>query len=314
VLAALRQLAPHVLVCMGYAPGYNLLAAAAVRIVRAPSLVVYMSDMNGVELLQRSTTSISRLAGLAVRRAVLSTVFASAFDLGASNALAHQLLGIRNRTELPLLSVVPPDDPSVQPLPAPVQHRLSQLAPPRVGCASRLVPEKNLVALCRAWSRHVAAGGAGSLAIAGAGPLRAELEHTTSHLPPDRFALLGALPYHEARRFFLAFEASVLASVSDQWGIAVVESLMAGVPVLATPHVGAAWSLLPSAPGAIVLVDTDEDALCQGLGRLLSSLSAHRAAAAQARAAIGQQFAAHRVANRLVEFARAAGAAQPRGE
>jgi hypothetical protein len=98
----------------------------------------------------------------------------------------------------------------------------------------------------------------------------------------------------------------VLVSSCEPWGIAVVESLLAGAPVLASTYVGAAWSLAPLAPGAIVLTETSEEAITCSLRRFLDNVPAHRDAALRARPTIHHWFAIDEVRRRLIAFGAAA--------
>jgi glycosyltransferase involved in cell wall biosynthesis len=305
-VAQARRAPPHILVCMGYTPSYKTLAAAVVQALHRQTVVAYMSDANGLDLLRHPRSGGLRLWALVARRLLLRSIFDVSLDLGSSNAVAHELLGIRAHVQLPLLAVMPPQDPRVLPLPSAVQDRIAALERPRLGCAARLAPCKNLVALTCAWARHVADGGRGSLAIAGAGPLWAELEAAAAGLAPNRFALLGAVPYRRARQLFLALDGSVLVSTREPWGIAVVESLLAGTPALASTCVGSAWSLATLAPGAIVLTETSEEAVAGSLQQFVDNLPAHREAALGARPKIHRWFAIDEVRRRLVAFAAAA--------
>jgi glycosyltransferase involved in cell wall biosynthesis len=305
VLVAVRDEPPDVIVCMGHVPAYKAVASAILRVFapRTRPVLAYMSDTNGLDLLHRVAVAPHRLASLAIRGAVLGSLFDASFDLGTTNSVAHRLVGVRVHVDLPLLAVRSPLDPEALPVPPETQSRLAQCLEPRLVCAARHAPVKNLIALTRAWAHHVARGGSGSLSLAGDGPVRSAIEAAAEALPRDRIGFLGAIPFRQARSLMCSFAGSVLVSTYEPWGIAVVESLMAGVPVLASHEVGAAWSLAPLAPGAIAFTATSETALRSALSDYVSNLPRHQAAARLAAPAIRERFELREVARRLVAMA-----------
>ncbi len=139
-------------------------------------------------------------------------------------------------------------------------------------CVGALVERKNVVRLARAFER----AGTGTLAFAGDGPLRAQLEGRPG------IRLLGRVPHDEIPR--LIGEARVVAqpSLIEPFGQALLEAMACGRPVVAT-RIGGPPEFVP--PEAGVLVDpADEDALADALraaAELPCPNEAARAAAAE---------------------------------
>jgi hypothetical protein len=149
--AALHPLihAPSILVCLGYAPLYNLASSLMTRLSRRARCVVYASDTNGLAQRARQETVRTRLLQLA-KRLVVGRAFDTAFTLGRSNTVAHEALGLRSSLELSMLGVPEAEAGALDPE---LEARLSELPGPRVGAIARLSPEKNLDSLLSAWKK-----------------------------------------------------------------------------------------------------------------------------------------------------------------
>jgi glycosyltransferase involved in cell wall biosynthesis len=124
----------------------------------------------------------------------------------------------------------------------------------------RLEPEKGLDVLVRAM-RDVP----GKLVIVGEGSRRAELER----LAPDRRVVFpGHALRPELRRWYEAADVFVLPSRSEPWGMVLNEAAMAGMPLVATEAVGAAYDLIePNVNGYLVPPD-DVTALADALQKV----------------------------------------------
>jgi glycosyltransferase involved in cell wall biosynthesis len=224
---------------------------------------------------------------------LLRPIVREAWTLGRSNEDALRAFGLRSHRRLPLYAsdfdalgaATPP--PSRPPGPG---GRI------RLLCVARLSREKNLVALCEAL-RGEGVEGRFELTLVGEGPQRAAVERAARGAgAPIR--LLGSVPRREMGGVFARADALVLPSSWEPWGIAVVEALGLGLPVVATTRVGSAVSL--AGGGGIVLAPgTDPASLRRALATLADELEALRAAARTAAARVREEFGTEAVARRI---------------
>ena len=120
-----------------------------------------------------------------------------------------------------------------------------------VGNVGRLHPDKDQATLIRGFALALPQLPAGSLlAIMGSGRLEAELKALAVELGvSDAVRFLGQVP--NGRRYFKAFDVFALTSDHEPFGMVLLESMAAGVPVIASdcggaPEViGAAGSVFP---------------------------------------------------------------------
>ena len=108
---------------------------------------------------------------------------------------------------------------------------------PIVLFAARLIPKKRPQLLLRAFhqtcDRHDAV-----LAIVGDAPLRGDLEQTARDLGiKDRVHFAGFVDPADMPRWYANARVFVLPS-SETWGVAVIESLASGTPVIVSDEVG----------------------------------------------------------------------------
>jgi glycosyltransferase involved in cell wall biosynthesis len=220
------------------------------------------------------------------------------WTLGPSNESALHQYGMPRQRRLPMYAV---DFTAFQqPL---AERRPLDSGRIRLLCVARLSREKNLLALCAAIASEAIADRF-QLTIVGEGPQRARIERTIrASRAPVR--LPGSVPRAQMGAVFADADALVLPSTWEPWGIAVVEALGLGLPVVATPRVGAAVSL--AGGGAVVLSQgTDAAALAQALARLAAGLEAFRAAARAGSQRIRDEFGTEAVALRIASVLRSA--------
>ena len=145
-------------------------------------------------------------------------------------------------------------------------------ARPAYLCVGSLSERKNVVRLADAF----ASLGDGSLTFVGEGPLQAQLEGR------QNVRLVGAVPQPELPRLIAAADVVCQPSLVEPFGLATLEAMACGRPVVAT-NVGGPPEFVP--PEAGVLVDpTDTDAIAAALraaAALPSPNEAARAAAAR---------------------------------
>lgn len=103
----------------------------------------------------------------------------------------------------------------------------------------RFSPEKNIPVLLEAY-RRVRAGGAGGwgLILVGDGPQRKEIEGIVSSRGIPDVWLPGFRQKEELPLYYSVSDALVLPSLSEPWGLVVIEAMAAGLPVLVSNRCG----------------------------------------------------------------------------
>jgi L-malate glycosyltransferase len=135
-----------------------------------------------------------------------------------------------------------------------------------VGTMAGLRGVKNLPRLVRAFA---AAGAAGRLVIVGEGPEReAILGAAQAEGVAERLLLPGFLP--DAARYVGHFDIFALSSDSEQFPIAMIEAMAAGLPVVAT-DVGDVCTMVSPENRRFVVPADDEGAFADALARLIAS-------------------------------------------
>ena len=120
-------------------------------------------------------------------------------------------------------------------------------------CVGSLTERKNVLRLARAFERY----GKGSLVFLGDGPLRGTLEGRPGIL------LAGAVPHEQVPDWIAACDVLCQPSLVEPFGLATLEALACGRPVVATA-IGGPVEFVPT--GAGILVDPeDDDALLAAL-------------------------------------------------
>lgn len=137
----------------------------------------------------------------------------------------------------------------------------------RVGMVARMnTRAKNHSLLLRAAARLLESDLKVEFVLVGDGPQRSELEREASHLGlGDRVRFLG--DRRDIPSILASLDLTVLPSVSESLSNAIIESMAAGVPVVAT-RVGANVELITEDRGALVPVG-DEISLASEIERLL---------------------------------------------
>ncbi len=133
----------------------------------------------------------------------------------------------------------------------------------------RLVEQKNVSLLLRATARCVTAGTRVSLGIAGDGPLRADLESEVDAIGiRSSVRFFGHRP--DAHRLIRSSDLVVLPSVREGLSNVVMESMLAGKPVIVSA-VGGNGELIDDGVSGILFPSGDVDALAAAITRLASS-------------------------------------------
>jgi glycosyltransferase involved in cell wall biosynthesis len=235
--------------------------------------VFYVADTNITDLmLQPAKTLMRHLACLPIARRATA-----ALSLGLTNHLAMRALGFDKIVELPVCVV---DF-------ATLDAAVGQAEPRKpsdemvVLVVARLAAVKNLPGFVGALARQLDLSQRIRLIIAGEGPDRPTLEEIKRCFPNLKMQLLGAVGREEIGALLGRADVLLLPSLVEPWGIAVVEALGMGLPVIATPAVGAAVSLAGST-GGILLSDSAEPlSILQAIRRFLDRRSELARAASQ---------------------------------
>ncbi len=164
-------------------------------------------------------------------------------------------------------------------------------------CVARLSPEKGHAHLLRAFAQAFASG-TERLRLIGDGPLHARLAALSQQLGiADRVEFTGALLPEVVRAELAAADAFVLASSGETFGVAVIEALACGLPVVSTAS-GGPDHLIDATNGLLVPPD-DPKALHAALLRMRRQAARYDRAAIRADAlrrygpdAFARQFAA----------------------
>ena len=136
----------------------------------------------------------------------------------------------------------------------------------------RLDPEKGLEVLLRAMEDV-----AGELVVVGSGGLEARLRQQA----PASVRFVGQVARDDLVPWYAAADAFVLPSLSEPWGMVVNEAAAAGLPIVATEAVGAAWDLVEDGVNGFRVAAGDARALAAALGRLAADPDLRRRAGRQ---------------------------------
>lgn len=179
-------------------------------------------------------------------------------------------------------------------------------------CVARLHPIKGLHHLVEAFERIAGAYGAWDLLIVG--PLedlayvRQLNEIVLQAGLTSRVTLVGTLSDEALWRTYLRADVFVLPSTSENFGLAVLEALAAGVPVITTK--GTIWNELES-EGCGWWVDPDADHLGKALTQALAlSDASRREMGARGAALAAKRYSQEQLGSRLSDLYRRLGAAR----
>ena len=156
----------------------------------------------------------------------------------------------------------------------------------------RFVPKKNLAELLDGYALYVRAAGAGArrLVLVGAGPQEAELRARCETLAiAGQVDFPGFLDADGVAAELGRALALVLVSRVEQWGLVVNEALAAGLPVIASPAVGATDALLRNSLNGYIVEPGSREGLAAAMQALAGdeALWGRFAAHSEARAALG---------------------------
>lgn len=138
----------------------------------------------------------------------------------------------------------------------------------------RLAREKGVDVLL-----HATADLDATVVLAGAGPEEERLRA----LAPRGTRFLGHVDRDELPALYAAADVLVLPSLSEPWGMPLNEGAAAGLPLVATDAVGAAWDLVDDGVNGFRVPAADAAALHDALERLIADGDLRRSAGARSR-------------------------------
>jgi glycosyltransferase involved in cell wall biosynthesis/peptidoglycan/xylan/chitin deacetylase (PgdA/CDA1 family) len=151
-------------------------------------------------------------------------------------------------------------------LPIPVAP--AKTAPVRFFTAAQMIGRKGIDVLLAACERLPIAGW--TLTLAGDGPLRTKLEQEFRHRwGPDQVSFLGDIPYAERAAIFEGQHVFVFPSRWDGWGMAPVEAMAAGLPVISTDQVMSMREFVREGENGYLIASEDPIALADRMCRFL---------------------------------------------
>jgi len=172
---------------------------------------------------------------------------------------------------------------------------------PTVLYLSRLHPKKNVRGLLRAWAQVVADRPDAQLWVAGDGEegYVARLHETVArHGIRDAVSFLGFVSGDEKQRVLREAWAFALPSHQENFGVAVLEAVAAGLPVVISGEVQLRAFVEENGLG-VVADQTDPTRIAEGLGTLLDNAGRRREVAEQGPAAVQDAFSVERVGEQL---------------
>jgi glycosyltransferase involved in cell wall biosynthesis len=188
-------------------------------------------------------------------------------------------------------------DPSVAPPSA------ARAGTPYFVCVAAFNPKKAHDTLLRAFAKVPPPY---RLLLAGEGPLRRDVERLAAELGiEDRVVLLGEQPHAVVAKLLAGAVSSVLPSRDEPFGIAAVESMVVGTPVVVTSVGGLAEIVEHDRTGLVVPAD-DPDALGAALTRIAGDAELRARLGSAARVAARARYDRREWAQRYLEVLRGA--------
>jgi 1,2-diacylglycerol 3-alpha-glucosyltransferase len=132
----------------------------------------------------------------------------------------------------------------------------------------RLSKEKGVTLLLRGFARVHSQRPQTRLLLVGRGPYKDELEEEVQKLAlSSSVDFVGAVPHEQVRDYYAAADLFVFSSTSETQGLVLIESMAAGVPVVAVDAPGSADVL---DEGGGVLTEASEESFAQAILEVLS--------------------------------------------
>ena len=162
--------------------------------------------------------------------------------------------------------------------------RRSAGGPVRILAVGRLVPDKNLDGLIRAFAEAGFGDGEAELELRGIGPLAGELARAGGRGWACRCASPARRPRASCRRVYAAADVLALVSSYEPFGVTLREGAAAGLPLIASERAGAAGDVAVEGENAIVVDPDDRIGLVEALRRIVREPELRERLAAGSRA------------------------------
>jgi glycosyltransferase involved in cell wall biosynthesis len=266
--AALGRAAPACVVSWEYGPT-TWRALAWSRRRRLP-LVIFS------ELTPWSDPELSPLQRR-IHRAVAPR--ASGFVVASSQGVARlQRLGVDSaQVEVSLQSA------DLEPLLAVDRRHRAGGGPVRVATVGRLVPDKNIATLMKAFASAGFDAGEAELIVCGSGPLEAELRALASRLDLQA-TFRGYAPPADLPDLYASADVLALVSTYEPFGVTMREGAAAGLPLLCSRRAGAAGDVAVEDENALLVDPGSPDEITAALRRLVRDAELRERLAAGSRA------------------------------
>jgi glycosyltransferase involved in cell wall biosynthesis len=161
---------------------------------------------------------------------------------------------------------------------------------PYVLCVAAHNEKKGLDVLLRAFARVGSAERQLKLVLVGDGPLRKQLEDLAGTLQLNgQVNFVGSRERREVAEFLHGCELFVLPSRSEPFGIAIIEAMACGKPVVAT-RTGGIPEIIEHGQDGLLVNPDDSAELADGMERLLNDPKLQRALGGKARAKVKERF------------------------
>lgn len=134
----------------------------------------------------------------------------------------------------------------------------------------RFVDEyKNISLLIKTFEQLKSGNNKAQLVLVGDGPDRARYEEMIQSGNISGVSFLGEMSQEKLCRVYAAADIMVLPSRSETWGFVLNEAMEFELPLLVTDVVGSGPDLVHIGENGFIVPSGDEEALCQGLKRLI---------------------------------------------
>ncbi|MCS4054640.1 glycosyltransferase [Salinibacter ruber] len=273
----------------------------------ASSLSALIGIARGVPTVMRPFGTLSRYTFS--RRSTLKQLYFALLDRPAlRRAAALHFTTEAERDEANRLSIDFDERSAVVPPPwrgeAVTPNMEEKAGRPTVLYMSRLHPKKNVQGLLRAWTQVVAARPDAQLWVAGDGDddyVQQLHDTVATHDLGDSVSFLGFVSGDEKKRVLREAWTFALPSHQENFGVAVLEAVAAGLPVVISGAVQL-WSFIEENDLGRIVDRTDPAAIAEGLATVLADEAGRRRVAEEGPAAVREAFSLERVGEQLVEM------------
>lgn len=246
---AVRELRPDVIHAHWWIPA-GLVAATASRRTGVP----YVLTAHGTDVVAAHTRGLRRLSGWVLQRAAVTAA--------VSETLRAQLEALHPGLAVEVLRMPVPGVGAGEPKPFP------EAPPIRVVGVGRLSPEKGFDLLVEAVGLARAAGTEVEAEIVGDGPERERLAALIDARGLGGVVrLVGGVPRDQLAERYAGAHAAVAPSRREGLGLAALDAIAAGRPVIAA-HVGGLPEAVREGDDGLLVPPGDPVALAEALGRL----------------------------------------------